>query len=413
VAYYLTEGGAIVAPRPTVGLTALLLLISTVMFFPVNGTLANPIWGHPGVAAMVVTVAMALILCFGFPKWLELGLLGRILKRLGDWSYSIYLVHFPIIVLMLYQPFSGTLMSPTSISQAISIVLLILVFTALSYSIFERGGYWAGQGFLRVVYAIAAVTMVALVSAHLNRWNYTEQQKNVFAAFFDRGPARCGKLMRIFSPQAVVCELTSGLSEDAPALLLIGDSHSDSIKTTFVDVARQHGYRVFFTVSNSPLIGKPGRDKVLAISQKLDVYGIVLHYATHNVDRAYSSGFIDQARDLGMQVVWLLPVPIYGDSVPKMIWNKFSENTNFHPFPQNAQAVQAFKETIMLAGIKTFDTFPTFCSDQCDVMDDSMRPFYFDDSHLTLTGAERLSPVITDLVKWLSDQSEREYGIAD
>lgn len=40
-----------------------------------------------------------------------------------------------------------------------------------------------------------------------------------------------------------------------------------------------------------------------------------------------------------------------------------------------------------------------FCAPQCAVVDESGRPLYFDDNHLTLTGVARIEPVIARAVE--------------
>lgn len=94
----------------------------------------------------------------------------------------------------------------------------------------------------------------------------------------------------------------------------------------------------------------------------------------------------------------MLPVPTYADYVPKLIWNNFYQGINFHPSPVNAEEVNQFKIKLLNADIKTYDTYPVFCSEKCDVMDAAMHPYYFDSGHLILTGAARLQPIIEELM---------------
>ena len=403
VAHYLTTKGAVRSPRPIWGFAALAAVIALVVLFPVDGQLTNPLLGHPGGVAILVTVATGVILACGLPQGFQSSITGRVLQQLGNWSYSIYLVHFPIIVLCLYQPFSGTLLAPISGVQVLLIIALIAVSTALSYGIFERQAGWIGRAGWRGIGSIAVIIVLSLASGPLNRWPYTEPERNVFAAFEDRDAYRCGKLVRIINPRALACELISDLSETAPVLLLVGDSHSDSMKTTFSKIAYEHGYKVFFMVSNSPLIGAPGRDQVLELAKSLHASGVVLHYSSGNVNKAYVSGFTKMAAERGLPVAWLLPVPTYSDHVPKLIWNNFSAGIDFHPSPANAEETETFKKKLMLMGIKTFDSYQAFCAEveKCNVVDAAMRPLYFDGGHLTLTGAERLRPVIKELMTWI------------
>ena len=410
IAYYLTTKGAVRSPRPILVFAALAVVIALVALFPVDGQLTNPLLGHPGGAAILVTVATGVILACGLPQGLQSSITGRVLQQLGNWSYSIYLVHFPIIVLCLYQPFSGTLLAPTSGVQVLLIVALIAVFTALSYGIFERSAGWTARGGAAIG-SIAVIVALSLASAPFNRWPYSERERNVFAASEDRDAFRCGQLLRILQqpilmkilqkPELISCELTENLPTSAPVFLLVGDSHADSVKSAFTKIAQKRGYRLFFMSSNYVLIPSPGEDQVLALAKSLNASGVVLHYSSSNVNRAYASGFTKMAGERGLPVAWLLPVPAYSEHVPKLIWNNFSAGVDFHPSPANAEETETFKKKLMLAGIKTFDSYPAFCAEKCDVVDAAMRPFYFDGGHLTLTGAERLSPVIKELMTWI------------
>lgn len=67
------------------------------------------IGGHPGTYALVITLLTAVTLVLGIHRIIVNSIIGNLLELIGKYSYSIYLVHFPIIVLALYQPFTGTI----------------------------------------------------------------------------------------------------------------------------------------------------------------------------------------------------------------------------------------------------------------------------------------------------------------
>ncbi len=106
-------------------------------------------------------------------------------------------------------------------------------------------------------------------------------------------------------------------------------------------------------------------------------------------------------------------MPIYSESVPKLIWHNFSKRLAFKPNPTNSEAVKKFKNTLTAEGVKTFDAYPAFCTNGCDIMDQDMHPFYFDSGHLTLTGAERLRPVVEDLLTWLIQKNKNRLQRQD
>ena len=74
------------APSPLkYAATAVILLVP---IFPIDEV-------HPRLDAILVSCATAILL-IGHGRWLSLGLFTRILSTAGDWSYSIYLVHWPL-----------------------------------------------------------------------------------------------------------------------------------------------------------------------------------------------------------------------------------------------------------------------------------------------------------------------------
>ncbi len=161
--------------------------------------------------------------------------------------------------------------------------------------------------------------------------------------------------------------------------------------------------------SNYVLIPSPSRDQVLALAKDIKADGIIIHYASgKNAKAVYESGFAEQARKQGIPSAWLLPVPTYNDRVPKMIWENFSSGANFHPSPVNIVEVENLRRALTTDGVKLFDSYPAFCAEECDVMDVAMHPFYFDSGHLTLTGAERLRPVIEQMMDWLISSHKKK-----
>lgn len=77
-----------------------LLCLLVVPFFAVSGN-------HPGLIAVLVCVATLIVILRNSPK-LNAALPTRALARVGDFSYSLYLVHWPVIALMKNAWVGGT-----------------------------------------------------------------------------------------------------------------------------------------------------------------------------------------------------------------------------------------------------------------------------------------------------------------
>ncbi|MFA5580639.1 MAG: acyltransferase family protein [Paracoccaceae bacterium] len=391
-AWYLTHNGQVRQQRPAIGAAALGLILLIVAFYRIDGQATDIISGHPGLAALIVTIATAVVLTFGLPLALVRSTMGRTLARVGDWSYSIYLAHFPVIVLVLYVPFSGSILSFSNLQQGVALAVLITVASALLYMLVERHRSWSGHMGVGAGLLIATAC-VSLVSSPLSRSQFDTADLNILGAFSDRAPYRCGKLVRIMSPGAALCELTRNLPADAPALLLVGDSHADAIKSSFARVAHQRGYRLLFTVSNAPIIGSPSTDQLIAEARDKGAVGVIMHFASGNAGRVFETGFHTAAAEAALDLVWFLPVPTYAETVPDLLWRARPDSpTDIQP--HNGDVVSALTGHLHAASVVTHDPWSALCPDGCMIKDKEGHPFYFDASHLTLTGARQLEGVM-------------------
>ena len=74
----------------------------------------------------------------------------------------------------------------------------------------------------------------------------SERERHIFGAFSDRSTYRCGKLVRITEPGSISCRINGSLKNPSKNIMLVGNSHADSIKTTFARVASRNDMAVFF-----------------------------------------------------------------------------------------------------------------------------------------------------------------------
>ncbi|MGZ3411880.1 MAG: acyltransferase family protein [Xanthobacteraceae bacterium] len=126
-------------------------IVVIIPFFPLDHT-------HPRFDAMLVTVATAVLLGTR-QEWLKLGLVTRALSIAGDWSYSIYLVHWPLYA---FAATAGLGKAPPIISAALIPISYLLGY--LQYRFIEqpfRLG-WQSNDPKYLKYLIAASLAVAL-----------------------------------------------------------------------------------------------------------------------------------------------------------------------------------------------------------------------------------------------------------
>ena len=183
--------------------------------------------GHPSVFAFLLCMISAAIIYYGMPKFIEKSFFGAMLTRLGDYSYSLYLVHFPIIVLWNYEIFGGTKLGFQTATDFIAIISLLMIFTCIFYTYVEKKKYAALSSGKGRVAILCSILLFGFGMQYMNKAKYSEQEKNIFAAWTDRSEYRCGKVFRIIQPGSKICRVTK--TNNDKRVLLLG---SGFIKST-------------------------------------------------------------------------------------------------------------------------------------------------------------------------------------
>lgn len=262
------------------GLMAFLTLIC-IPLVQIDGDALGFVHGHPGLMALLSCTATAAVLACGLPRKIEEAC--GLLERIGGWSYSIYLAHFPVIVLFLYQPFSGTVLTTTGIGQTATLAVLVATASALLFRFVEQPFRKALA--LRWITASAIITLViGALGVLIQNSVIPEKEMLIYQAWFDRGEARCGKIRRLLHPFAISCEITEPIISPSNRVLLVGNSHADSIKSTFASIAQERDISVYFMVKNNPLMSGGITPEELireALFRSADT--IVLHYSPSGI----------------------------------------------------------------------------------------------------------------------------------
>lgn len=227
-------------------------LIGASLLMPFDPQSVSILDGHPGLAAVFACVGTSTVLYVGLPaQWLE-SALGRAAVYLGDISYSIYLIHFPVIVLYFYVPFEGTVLGDGRLKPTILLIGIILALSVLSFRFLEKSPLWKVRP-RNIVLTSASIAVLGITAPGLSLAGWSPRMQNVFAASSDRAPSRCGKLMRITHPGDEFC-IYRPAKERGEMVMLVGDSHSDALKQSFVSVANKYGIALAFAVRNNPLL---------------------------------------------------------------------------------------------------------------------------------------------------------------
>src|SRR5262249_15260639 len=161
------------------------------------GNRRSLVHGHPALISLLITLATATVIAFGLPKKLEATRAATLLERIGGASYSIYLAHYPVIVLFLYQPFAGTVLKTTSLGQAAIVTALVIVASTLLFKLVEQPFRHTRKDLRWLLAPALGVMAISLVGPLVQRAFIPAKEMLIYQAWTDRTEYRCGKIRRI------------------------------------------------------------------------------------------------------------------------------------------------------------------------------------------------------------------------
>ena len=380
------------------------LVIALIPLIPINGEALGFVHGHPGLTALAITVATATVLACGLPAGLQAAAPMRGLAKLGDWSYSVYLAHFPAIVLYLYQPFGGTNTHPASVRELVLATVAVIITSALLYRGVERPLRHGVPSRPLLATALLAVLAVTAATPWLKNATLSESEQIIFAARHDRGPFRCGKSWRALHPSADTCPLNDPSPRLARAFL-VGNSHADSLKEVLAELATARGVQIYLTVENYPLmpIGVLRPDDIVARALAQGSTAIILHYSAGAVTPAVISELAESAARHGISTQLVMPVPLPVDNVPRLMWEASRSGqpaplSTLTDYRNKVAAFEAGLDGITTPRFHRYEVAEVYCRPDCAISGAGGRLYYYDTDHMTRTGTRQMHEVLERLL---------------
>ena len=379
-------------------------LIAVIFVYPLQVLIPSVYLGHPGIASIFVVIATGILISTTLKYIINYeSIIGKCFAKLGDYSYSIYLTHFPIIVLLNYIPFGGTIIGSKNFIDFTVIMLATAVFSYLMFNFVEVIRF--RKNFRFIVSGIIVVTLlVGVFGSYLNNLRFSEKQNLIFDAWEDRSVYRCGKLIRIFSPSETICRI--GSKHNKQKILLLGNSHADSIKFSFTDVMDKNGLATYFIVDNNPLYTPSSVIKIKNDIEQLNIKTVVIHNDIYNEPFYVKQleKFLELMIELEVDVLFIAPIPAYKFHIPNMLYLKTLDETLFIPrlsvkdyLTINSEFFRFIKKA-KIETDKVFFPHIYLCKDEVCLIEYNHQPIYFDSSHLTITGSNLLKSLFETIV---------------
>jgi peptidoglycan/LPS O-acetylase OafA/YrhL len=348
--------------------------------------------------AVIYTLA---ILFIGF-YWREnKNLLDGFGLLIGRYSYSIYLVHLPIISLIYYKPFSNDLKIGSSWILNLVSIFLVVVFSFVLFNLVEQPFRQSGRKKFIYMYSFFLLFSIGLTIT-LPHFKYVGTDSTIRKISYsqeDRPSYRCGTLARI----EVLHKLARGpescllsAENSGKRFLLVGNSHANSIQSALNSKLELAGNSLYIlrdasvlNFINLPIV------KSEVIDKDIDV--IVLHSSPGQLDKPVFDNFFNFVSQNGKKLIIIGPIPTYSESVPSLVYRNYVRNEPFELktlqffYSVYMDEIDYYEQLSKLSNVYYFNSIEVFCTPFCRLTDINVGDlFYFDDTHLTNTGADYL-----------------------
>ncbi len=365
----------------------------------------------PGIYALVPVLLTSVAITTGLSDAKLNAVFGvGFFRWIGKISYSIYLVHFIVIFVFMYSPFSAW--KTLTIFDNLAAVCVTLLLSALSYKYLEipfrnrklinAKQFWIGL--LALYLVCASVILIYGRLAYFSSMREPDIQK-ISNAVDDIGEIRCGKLQKLMEFGESSCYLHKS-DHPEKTVYLVGDSHMDAIKHIFVNEAVERKISVRLNRDRCFLgVGQCSSSEVIKQIKAYKVTDVVMHgYAYENFDYGDLQRLIDWASENKVALHFIGPVPSYSKSIPESMYeeyvskSKVIESIDLKSFLASVPlSYVAFREANKTKkGVYFYYPENYFCEPLCKYSD-SQNIYYYDGHHLTLSGASFIRPIVSEI----------------
>jgi len=391
--------------------TGLLLIL----FTPIPITLKSSSVLASCIAVLTITFRSLNIL----PNFISLAL-----EWLGDRSYSIYLVHMPILYIALFSPVTTIGQSENRVPQSVIAVMASILLGSLSYSTIEKRfrikGHFNPKGFKTSGIAFL-MTFILPFSLFLAidrgaRQQYWGLDRNIpqptYAISLD---LNCHRDSELGPP------CTYNKAGGPKTVLLIGDSHAGHISQAVVDAAKNQNWVATVWVHSGCAIqfersikGQVADNCLTANKQMLAWVLenkpnsiIVSEYVKTESSQTDLENALSRLHSIVPNILLVENNPIFPDGkdfmVPRpLIMSPYNPPKSFSQSDMQVKDKNASDRLALWAksnGISTVNFWSLFCKNNFCSRYSEAGWLYRDDDHLSVAGAELTIPQIENFLK--------------
>jgi peptidoglycan/LPS O-acetylase OafA/YrhL len=386
------------------GLVGLVFLLALLLIMSIS----NP--GNVFIPSIAVVIFSAKAVGLGFSTGSDNNTLSKTLVALGKYSYSIYLVHFPIIVLVNYYPLGGNNLYFESAAN-LSIILAVTALCAyLLHQLIETKTRHRVTGKQLV---FGTVFICALLAVSIKPAVLLSKQKLSPAALAlnngreDRGSFQCDTSFDRRTKDSTSCRLNN-IENPSHRLLLFGDSHADIIKTGLLETLNANNQSLRYIKGYTAVYADHDGFNFIEEAIRHNVQTIVIHQMLRKDSGESLKPFAQKAAQSNIDVVFITPVPVYDSSVLQELYENYlatgevesegmAAKTHYELNAKLFENIRKYSEE--LDNFTWYDGSKNLCQNTCAISDEQGKPLYYDSNHLTLTGADYLKDVFLEISK--------------
>lgn len=318
--------------------------------------------------------------------------------KIGQMSYSLYLIHLPLAVFFCYHPFSGNRISFNLIEQFTYLIILL----SLSFLLHFFIELPAKQFSFKVLTIFLVSSIFFGVYAfnfrfELAKFKSTASEYNLTMYDHDRSTFRCGIAYRLILinrllKDPLTCKI--GKVNSNNIALLIGNSHADSIKTALSENLAKDNIQLRIGAENNALTSQNFSTIIKSIHNS-HARIIIYHASPKSTSFELLRKLVIYSRKHGFLTLIVGPIPTYDVSIPFYLFeHSNNQNISLQDYSfylaKNAYEISMLRSISLDLNVPYIDPGKEMCNPDCLLSTWSNKPFYIDSNHLTLTGSKYL-----------------------
>ena len=372
---------------------------------------------------IIIAIFTSIILISGINKSLiENFLLKKIFLTISKYSYSLYVVHFPIIVFINYYPFKGNIVDFENSLDKVFSILIIIVVTIISYHIVEDK-FRRSTNYKPLIYIVllncVVSTLLFMNIKDIYKTFMNESKYNISFASHDREKFRCGKTYKLLKFNNQTCLISKRKINDKN-ILLFGDSQADSIKFQLIRSSENINHNLRLYDKNLKLNSQHSLKKLLKEINKNNYKAIIIHSYPGNTNLEIIEKLLLMNEYKKIKFIYIMSPPIYNKSVPLVLFNQYVlKKSRLKRKTYSEHRSERIEEYDQVKKLKIYKNFysadiakeicnlPVMIKNKreyiCRLMTEKFEPFYYDSHHFTNTGASQLEKVLQKVFYKLLD----------